>query len=484
MDGADQRAYGLPHFITKTKEQKGLTLQVKVIGLLEHGVRNWLHLYTMTEEHETGANHIVESIHRFLNVRRNKGPIPRKFFVQLDNCTRENKNNYLLSYLESLVSLDIFDIVEAGFLPKGHTHEDVDQCFSQTSYRLNHSNAITLLDLHTELSKTNSNRTDVCHLKRIANWSGLCEQEKCLHGLKNFTQYRYFKFTRSFHDTNAFDNGPFSTMCHVRLNCYDSWKALIARKRSPNKSGFLNFCPDLRKTPTLSISCPDGINKVTQRFISEEGRINNSDKMIDLQELRDFVFRERVDEFHWDISAIVETSRCQLYHSPSEEVTQDGESSDEENEITPVAPTDSLSASRGNRSQDVDRAVSSTPSSRFAYEVGSFVAIKPDEENATATFWIGKVVGIKQNDNETFVRSLSIHWFNPSSEEDPLQSQYHPLYEAKANKSKKCRARKIARRDLKTPWVDNVDTDTVIVKFDSLTKKHCLPQAVLRKLAP
>ncbi len=97
VDGADQSAFGIPHFITKTKEQKGISLKVKVIGLLEHDVENRLMIFTMTEDHETGANHIVESIHRFLSSRRNRGPIPRKFFVQLDNCTRENKNMFLLS---------------------------------------------------------------------------------------------------------------------------------------------------------------------------------------------------------------------------------------------------------------------------------------------------------------------------------------------------------------------------------------------------
>ena len=84
VDGADQSAYGLPHFITKTKDQKGHALQLKLIGLLEHAVHNILHMYTMTEDHDTGSNHIVECIHRFLNHRRSMGPLPRKFFVQLD----------------------------------------------------------------------------------------------------------------------------------------------------------------------------------------------------------------------------------------------------------------------------------------------------------------------------------------------------------------------------------------------------------------
>ena len=177
IDGADQKAFGLPHFITATKEQKGNAMKLKLIGLLHHDIQNFLHVFTMTEEHETGANHIIECIHRFLNFRALKGPLPRTLFVQVDNCHRENKNRYLLSYLEYLVVMDIFDKVEVGFLPKGHTHEDVDQCFSQSSGRLKRNNAITLLDMHKELSKINFNRTHLSHLKKIFNWSGLCDRK-------------------------------------------------------------------------------------------------------------------------------------------------------------------------------------------------------------------------------------------------------------------------------------------------------------------
>lgn len=67
VDGADQSAFGLPNFTTTPKSQKGHSLKVKLIGLLEHKPECQLFLYTMTQEHETGASHIVEVIHRFIN---------------------------------------------------------------------------------------------------------------------------------------------------------------------------------------------------------------------------------------------------------------------------------------------------------------------------------------------------------------------------------------------------------------------------------
>ena len=178
VDGADQSAFGLPHFTTKNKSQRGHALKVKLIGIIDHQVEKQLTLMTMTEEHATGANHIVEVIHRILCARRSQGQLPPNFYIQLDNCSRENKNKYVLSLLEMLVSLGVFLSVEVGFLPVGHTHEDVDQAFSQTSARLPVNDAITLGDLHKELTQTNNGKVKVQDMRKLINWSGLCDEEK------------------------------------------------------------------------------------------------------------------------------------------------------------------------------------------------------------------------------------------------------------------------------------------------------------------
>ncbi len=522
IDGADQRAYGLPHFVTKTKEQKGLAMKLKVIGLLEHDLQNVLHIFTMTEEHETGANHVVECIHRFLNSRRNRGVLPRILFVQMDNCTRENKNRYLLSYLESLVSLDLFDVVEAGFLPKGHTHEDVDQCFSQSSCRLKHKNAFTILQMHKELSQINRGKTEVSHVKRIVNWSGLCDTERCVQGINNFTQYRYFKFSRSFQE-EAERTAPYSTTCHVRLNCYENWRSLCKARKNQKCSGFLKFCPDLRKVPPLKIKCAEGKDKVLLRLISEEGRINNSDVMLELHELKNFVFQARVDQFHWDLSSTIETSRCELYNGTVDATEEDPAASDGDgildvdDEISPLhiqngeqeatieagtsvnhqnnstgstVPADLNQIRLARNTHMVRDRAALQPSSKFTYVLGSFVAVQPDtseaedgEGSSQPTFWVGKILSLTKKANESFARKLRIHWYSPNKIEDPLQSEYYPLYEAKSKKTIGGNARKLSRKELKTPWTDDIDTDAVLVSFSALTKKQQLPFSVRRKLS-
>ena len=169
IDGEDQSAFGLPQFTTCVKSQRGHALKVKLVGILHQQLENKLSLYTMTQEHGTGANHVIEIIHRFLCRMRSEGPLPPKFFVQLDNCSRENKNQYVMGYFDLLVATKVFQSVEVGFLPVGHTYEDVDQAFSQTSARLRVRPAITLEDLHSELRGAYGGRVHVEQLIRLAN---------------------------------------------------------------------------------------------------------------------------------------------------------------------------------------------------------------------------------------------------------------------------------------------------------------------------
>lgn len=69
VDGADQSAFGLPHFVTVTKDTKGHAIKIKLVGLIEHGVDNRIALYTMSENFETGANHVVECLHRYCGAK-------------------------------------------------------------------------------------------------------------------------------------------------------------------------------------------------------------------------------------------------------------------------------------------------------------------------------------------------------------------------------------------------------------------------------
>lgn len=71
-------------------------MKVELVGSLEHGKPNRLHLFTMTEEHEMGANHIVKILHKFITDVGAQKVLKMTFYVQADRCTKENKNRYFL----------------------------------------------------------------------------------------------------------------------------------------------------------------------------------------------------------------------------------------------------------------------------------------------------------------------------------------------------------------------------------------------------
>lgn len=86
-----------------TKDVRGHSLKEKWVRVLQNGRPNTLRLFKMTEEHETGVNNIVEAMHRFIQDLSRQISLPKTLFVQLYNCTRENKDRYLLGYLETLL---------------------------------------------------------------------------------------------------------------------------------------------------------------------------------------------------------------------------------------------------------------------------------------------------------------------------------------------------------------------------------------------
>ncbi len=133
LDGTDQTAYGMPHFsnVSHISGQGGHKLKVHLVGVLVHG--RGTYCYTILDKFEHGSSLTVECLQRtFKRIEEEEGSLPETLFLQLDNCWRENKNQFLLGYLTWLVDRGIFKDVEISFLPKGHTHEDIDQVLQIT----------------------------------------------------------------------------------------------------------------------------------------------------------------------------------------------------------------------------------------------------------------------------------------------------------------------------------------------------------------
>ena len=128
MDAATQVVMQLPHF----KQDDKLTIDAKRIPMhlmacLCHGRGAFCYAFTYNMKH--GANVTIEILHRVLqNVWKKDGKLPRTFYLQLDNTSKQCKNRYVLGFLGLLVEWGLVDTIILSFLPVGHTHEDIGAC--------------------------------------------------------------------------------------------------------------------------------------------------------------------------------------------------------------------------------------------------------------------------------------------------------------------------------------------------------------------
>lgn len=219
MEGADQSAFRLPHFVTKRKYQNGHALKVNLTRVLDHRLRNMLYLFTITERDETGASYDIDAIDPFINHESKASPLPSTLYVKLDNCSRENKNWFLFAYIENLVAWSIMDEIEVAILPVGHTNEAIEQAFRKTAEYLRSHDAVTLEDLHSELRETYNRPVLVAHMIKVITWSQLCLKQHAIRTPPPFLQFRYISFFIML--PVAASSDAVHTSCNVRITVTD-----------------------------------------------------------------------------------------------------------------------------------------------------------------------------------------------------------------------------------------------------------------------
>jgi hypothetical protein len=74
-------------------------------------------------------------------------PLPPHLLLQLDNAASDNKNRYLFMFLSLLTALGVFITIEVGFLPVGHTHEDIDGTYGRMSSNLKSKDIYSLPEM-------------------------------------------------------------------------------------------------------------------------------------------------------------------------------------------------------------------------------------------------------------------------------------------------------------------------------------------------
>ncbi len=74
-------------------------------------------------------------------------PLSKNLLLQMNNCVKDNKNRYVLTFLSLLSTKEVFEEVKLGFFIVDHTHEDIDRCFGYLSKNLRKQNNYILIDL-------------------------------------------------------------------------------------------------------------------------------------------------------------------------------------------------------------------------------------------------------------------------------------------------------------------------------------------------
>ena len=130
IDGSDNSQYWSPYFRERTSgTQSAWKVGLHVMGAIVHGRRAYT--YTILDTCPLGSNVTIDVLHRVMKAELDRtGTLPKTLYLQLDNTTRQCKSKFVVAWLSYLIQCGIFNDIYVSFLPKGHTHEDIDQFFS------------------------------------------------------------------------------------------------------------------------------------------------------------------------------------------------------------------------------------------------------------------------------------------------------------------------------------------------------------------
>jgi hypothetical protein len=143
-------------------------IPVHVVGCLIFNEKLSSKVFLTYPNIHNDANLTIHVIQHVLNTW--EGPLPPILYLQLDNTARENKNKYVMAYLNMLVELGTFEKIKVGFLLVGHTHDQIDQMFSKFSVKLNKQRAFMLETLVEIIKSSYKPQADVIFVDETADF--------------------------------------------------------------------------------------------------------------------------------------------------------------------------------------------------------------------------------------------------------------------------------------------------------------------------
>lgn len=98
----------------------------------------------------------------------------------------------MFAFLQCLSHWNIFQYIEAGFLPGAHSQEDIDRPFRKISKRLRNEDVIILKDFFCTLRTPFGGQAQAVYLSFIVNQSEFCNIKRAFKSLPPFYHFRYF----------------------------------------------------------------------------------------------------------------------------------------------------------------------------------------------------------------------------------------------------------------------------------------------------
>ena len=390
IDGADQSNYSLPHFYTRSKENdKGRPYAAKLQGAIAHGVATFAFMVPMNAP--AGSNLTIETLHRILLslFRDGSRPIPPKLYLQLDNTSGQNKNSYVLAYLQFLAQT-LFQEVELNFLPVGHTHADVDQMFKVFKGAMDRSNALSRQEFLYRLQQVYTPSPSIALLDVQANWSEFLDGSGTLFNkLPRVTDFQSFKFERTVQGVQ---------MAVRRSMGEETWAPSRPQSNQPN-AGVLSRVLGLDEIEAgIPASAsrplePDVLEQVIKHVNACHSRISNISPSALLSLLDDIQALESPSShtFHWEM---------QFYGSRQQTL--------------PPKPCLNLAV------LDMPTRIES---STVVFSKHSFLAVRPDPDEE-ALFWIAKVLqDVMWKDRQL---NIPVIWYQSTSRDHSVNGRFLP----------------------------------------------------------
>jgi hypothetical protein len=142
IDGMDQKKTDVPGASGKRDRDDRDVIKTRIVGAKVHGVGGFF--YTLSPDVRHDANVTWTIILDVMEQLKTIDPVrsrAEELWIQMDNAGADNKSKWSLTFGKALVEIGLFQKVMFGFLPVGHTHEDIDQLFSVIAQYLKNHNA-------------------------------------------------------------------------------------------------------------------------------------------------------------------------------------------------------------------------------------------------------------------------------------------------------------------------------------------------------